>query len=151
APPASPSDGDDDGGDPPDAQMAYWMPGDARVRLVSPRDARATISVEAFSAPWPDDMGNPQTEGGLFGAWAMRWVGAGTFPAALQRAAAHPSAAPVRPRVAAHRAFLRIHLHYLVGIGQDDPIFPADRRVSDELAAVAEVACALLDDPTAAE
>lgn len=118
-----------------DGAASYWLGGEGGVFVASGPGPRAGVVVEVFDRTWPDSMGDPETDPELFGAWSLRHFGLGTFPYALARAAAQPTAPE-----AEHVAFVKLNLSYVWGAEADAPVYPHDRDVRAELRAIAGLA-----------
>jgi hypothetical protein len=119
----------------------YWLGGEGTVLVATGPGPSASVAVEVFHRPWPDSMGDPEDDAELFGAWSLRQFGLATFPYALARAAAQPTAPS-----AEHVAFVRLSLSYVLGGDDDAPVYPQERDVPGELLALGALAtrvCAL--------
>jgi Suppressor of fused protein (SUFU) len=122
---------------------AYWLQGEGALLFASGLAENGGLSVEVFHRPWPDSMGDPEDDPELFGAWSLRHFGLSTFPYALARAAAQPSAPSSE-----HVAFVKLSLSYVFGADDDRLVCPPERDIHGELAALARLAariCALPD------
>lgn len=117
-------------------------------------DGSGKVVVDIVEHPWPDSMGNPETDSEeqqkIFAAWGMGNFGPGTFPGSLQRASEQSwvweegrtiGVTPV--------AFIRIRSSYVLGQDDDTPILPDDYEPFDELALVTEIAAAITEMPQA--
>jgi hypothetical protein len=92
------------------------------------------VSLDGVDHPWPDAMGDPQSDPLTFGAWTMGHFGPFTFPGGLQRAAQQSWFWPeARAAVEQHGAFVRLLASYVFGGGRDTPLFPEDYNPIDEL------------------
>ena len=60
--------------------------------------------------PWPDHMGNPDTEPQLFMQWSMGLFGAGAWPGALERALRVCRDPDTAAAARAHEAYLKIQI-----------------------------------------
>ncbi len=126
-----------------EAEGAYWLGGEGGVLVGSGPGLDAGVMVEVFHRPWPDSMGDPEHDAELFGAWSLRHFGLATFPYALARAAAQPTAPSVE-----HVAFVKLNLSYVFDADEDALVFPPERDVQRELSALAALAeriCAMPD------
>ncbi|HEX2873264.1 MAG TPA: suppressor of fused domain protein [Polyangiaceae bacterium] len=118
-----------------DDQQCYWLGGEGSLLLALGSSLPGGVVIEVFHRPWPDAMGDPEQDAELFGAWTLRHFGVATFPYALARAAAQPSAPS-----AEHVAFVKLNLSYVFGAADDAPISPPERDVAQELALLAGLA-----------
>jgi hypothetical protein len=130
-----------------EAEAGYWLGGEGTV-LVASGPPGASVAIEVFHRPWPDAMGDPEDDAELFGAWSLRQFGLTTFPYALARAAAQPTAP-----CAEHVAFVRLSLSYVSGgrddDADDDGAYPPERDVPLELSALAALATRVCELPGA--
>jgi hypothetical protein len=127
-----------------DPESGYWFGGEGSLLVETDSGPNGAIAVELFHQPWPDPMGNPETDADLFGAWAMRQFGLTTFPYALARANAEGTAAR-----SDHVGFVRLNLSYVFGAEDDALVCPDERNVGAELRAMARLARGLCDLPGA--
>jgi hypothetical protein len=127
-----------------DADSSYWFAGEGSLLVQTSSGTNGAIAVDLFHRPWPDAMGNPETDAELFGAWATRQFGLTTFPYGLARANAEGTAAR-----SDHLGFVRLNLSYVFGAEDDSLVCPEDRDVQAELQAMARLARALCDLPGA--
>ena len=109
------------------------------------------VAVDTVSRAWPDEMGDPERDAIVFGAWTMGHFGPMAFPGALERAAsqswlwAEGESAPAR-----HHAFVRVRTSYVFGRVDDDaPVLPEDYAPIPELVFATRIARALLSIPSA--
>jgi hypothetical protein len=113
-------------------------------------DINGYAAVDAVDRPWPDHMGDPNTESTLFAAWTTGHLGPFTFPEGLKRARQHswgwPEGATIVNR---HCAFVRIQVSYVFGARDDTPIFPKGYDPLAELEFVTRIALAILRLPGA--
>ena len=108
------------------------------------------VQVDLVDQPWPDHMGDPASEGMLFGAWSMGHFGPFAFPGGLQRAIEQSWSCQEASDVApGHRAFLRLRMSYIFGASDDTPVMPADCDPLSELHFLTELTLALLEHPSA--
>src|SRR5687768_12474701 len=127
-----------------DGNSGYWFGGEGMLLVETGTGQSGAIAVELFHQPWPDSMGNPETDSELFGAWAMRQFGLTNFPYGLARANAESTASR-----SDHVAFVRLNLSYVFGAEEDALVCPEDRDVHGELSAVAQLAKRLGEVPGA--
>jgi hypothetical protein len=118
-----------------DGNSGYWFGGEGMLLIETDTAQNGAIAVELFHQPWPDSMGNPETDTELFGAWAMRQFGLTNFPYGLARANAEGTASR-----SDHVAFVRLNLSYVFGAEDDALVCPEERDVPAELGAIAQLA-----------
>jgi hypothetical protein len=108
-------------------------------------DVNGYVAIDVVDREWPDDMGDPKDDTGVFGAWSMGHFGPHTFPRALLRAGQQSwhwrGAAADAGR---HRAFVRARSSYVFGARGNAPVLPADYAPLPELLFVTEIAEAIL-------
>lgn len=109
----------------------------------------AAASIDVVHRPWPDSMGNPQTDSEVFAAWSMGDFGPLTWPGSLERAIGHawawPEGRDIAPR---HAAFIRVKVSHVFGAGSDAPILPADYDSVEELYRTTDLLLALAEHPS---
>jgi hypothetical protein len=127
----------------------YWLAGEGTVVVPTDSGANGALAIQPLHRAWPDGMGSPEEDPGLFGAWVMRYFGIGTFPLGLARAAAVQSSAGDGAPSSEHDAFVRLNLSYVMGADDDALVSPNDRDVGRELVALARSALPLLALPGA--
>jgi hypothetical protein len=132
-------------------EVTNWVFGGPALTVAFRPEINGYVAVDTVERPWPDHMGDPQTDPMLFGAWAMGHFGPFTFPHGLKRAAQHSWGWPEGKTIPArHTAFVRIQASYVFGnVGGNAPIFPQGYDPLAELAFVTEVARAVLRAPGA--
>jgi hypothetical protein len=132
-----------------DPSDVRWFAARDAVRVIDPaRNGRLVVDV--IASAWPDDMGDPQRDAMLFGAWTMGAFGRFTQPDALARARGQAwGHAELAARSTSHHAFVRIRTTYVIGGGDDAPIAPEGRSLLGELDAIWETALAVLALPGA--
>jgi hypothetical protein len=127
-----------------------WMGGAEQLHVDFRTEANGAVLVDVLPSPWPDGMGNPESEPELFGAWGMGFMGPFTFPGGLTRAVQQSwgwdQAAEV---VSRHQAFIRIRTTYVVGARDSDPVLPPQYEPLPELTLMTQLAQALLRLPEA--
>jgi hypothetical protein len=127
----------------------WAMRGPALVLAFRP-DVNGCVAVDTVNRPWPDHMGDPQTEPMLFSAWSMGNFGPFAFPGGLKRAAQQswnwPDGKTIPER---HTAFVRILASYVFGGDPKAPIFPPEYDPLAELDFVTDVSLAILRLPGA--
>jgi len=95
--------------------------------------------------PWPDGMGDPQTDPLLFGAWMMGAFGPLAYPGGLERAARQAIAFPnAASHVARHGGFVRLRTSYCIGAAPDAPVWPPGADSLKEIAVLLDVARAVV-------
>lgn len=120
------------------AEGSAWM-GEFPTHVL-PMPSGGHTLIQVVPRPWPDHMGSPGKEAGLFGAWATGFFGPFAFPQALDRATQHSYGWKTAAQaVASHRAFVRVLSTYAVGARPDDPVVPAGYDALAELSFVTEV------------
>ena len=108
------------------------------------------VSVDITDHPWPNSMGNPNTEPEVFAAWSMGHFGPGTWPGSLERACQHSWGWPDGRSVPLqHQAFIRIRSSYVFGAHDNAPVMPNDYDPLHELDFVTRIAAALVRLPQA--
>jgi hypothetical protein len=126
-----------------------WMGAQGLVIGMRP-EVNGHAIVDVVDQPWPDGMGDPNTDPALFGAWSMGFFGPFVFPEGLARARAMSFAWPEgRALSATHRAFVRIKTSYVLGAGDDVKVIPADYDAISELDFVTELVRSVLELPEA--
>jgi len=132
-------------------EITNWVFGGPALTLAFRPEINGYVAVDTVDRPWPDHMGDPKTDGTLFGAWVMGHFGPFTFPDGLKRAAQHswgwPEGKTIPQR---HAAFVRIQASYVFGnVSGDTPIFPNGYDSLAELEFITRVALAILRLPGA--
>ena len=108
------------------------------------------VNVDVRNRKWPDHMGDAQTEGVLFAAWATGHYGPFAFPGGLQRARQQLWAWPEGKEISdRHEAFIQVSTSYIFGGKKDAPVLPADYAPLPEIKFVTQIALALLKHPDA--
>jgi hypothetical protein len=107
------------------------------------------VLVDALPRAWPDAPGDPETDGATFLARGAGAFGPGAWPGGLRRAAQGSPEADAVALVERHRGVVRVRFTYALDLPDDAPLAPAKRDAVDELAAVLEVAQAVLGIPGA--
>jgi len=124
----------------------HWAFGGPSVVLEYRPDVNGYLSVDICNHPWPDPMGDTQTEKMIFGAWALGHFGPGAYPGSLQRAAQQAWQWPEGSTAAErHRSFVRVRSSYVFGARGDMPVLPPDYEALPELMFVTRVARAALE------
>lgn len=109
-----------------------WQFGGAALVIAYRPEMNGLAIVDLVNRPWPDTMGDPESDTTTFGAWSMGHFGPWTFPNGLRRASQHAwSWAAGRNVENAHAGFIRIRLRY--ASGADTPVLPAHYDPVDEL------------------
>jgi hypothetical protein len=113
-------------------------------------EVNGVVVVDVVPKPWPDNMGNPQTEAGLFGAWSMGNFGPFTYPGNLERAMQQCWSWPdAKVRAGHHQAFIRIRTSYVLGAEPQTECLPPDYDARDEAVFLMRVVGALSRHPKA--
>lgn len=108
-------------------------------------EVNGLVLVDVVDRMWPDQMGDPENEPTLFGAWSLGHFGPFTFPGGLARAGEQSWAWKDGKDVpATHRAFLRLRCSYVLGAGDDAKEAPEDYDAKAELLFLTKMAHALL-------
>lgn len=119
-----------------------WQFGGAALVIAYRPEVNGVAIVDLVNRPWPDTMGNPESDTTTFGAWSMGHFGPWAFPNGLQRASQHAwSWAEGRSIENAHAGFIRIRLRYATA-GDDAPLLPANYDPVDELSFLSRVVLA---------
>lgn len=111
------------------------------------------VLVDIVDHRWPDQMGDPNTEPELFGAWHLGQFGPGTWPGSLKRSCEHAWTWPDGRSVPMqHQAFIRIRSSY--SFGAESPAIPSINMPENydavhELKFVTRIAAALVQLPQA--
>lgn len=131
------------------------MPGD-QGWMGSPRDLLIAfrpdghVAIDVRATPWPDDMGDPESDAALFGAWGTGAFGPLVFPGNLERAVQQSIVFEDPASVAnKHSAFVRVRTTYAIGKGPDAKLMPDDWDPMEELLAMIGASRALLEMPGA--
>jgi hypothetical protein len=125
-----------------------WMSSERDLLIAFRPDGH--IAIDARAGAWPDDMGDPQSNADLFGAWSMGAFGPLVFPGNLERAVQQALSFEDPERVAAkHGGFVRLRTTYVMGKGPDAKVMPEDWDPMEELLALLGAARALLEMPGA--
>jgi hypothetical protein len=105
-------------------------------------------AVDVVNQPWPDSMGDPNSDSTTFGAWAMGYFGPLAFPGSLARARQHAwSWQAGRTVPEDHRGFIRIRISYVFGGKEGAPIFPEEYDPVAEMQFLSRAVMALLKAP----
>ena len=123
-----------------------WLGGPG-VMLEMESGLGGVVSVDIVEEPWPDDMGDPEQQPELFGAWTLGALGPFTFPGSLERAVQQAREWDAGAAARDHRAFVRIRPSYVLGKGPEEPVLPEGYDPIVELYQLTAVARALLDLP----
>jgi hypothetical protein len=129
------------------AQENWSFGGPTLVIPFLPR-ANGYAAVDVVNQPWPDTMGDPNSDAMTFAAWSMGHFGPFAFPGSLARARQHAwSWQPARTIPEAHRGFIRIRTSYVFGGNEDAPVFPEDYDPLAEMMFLSRAVLALLKAP----
>lgn len=127
-----------------------WAVTGPAVVLAYRPEVNGLVAVDTVEHRWPDEMGHPEDDPKLFAAWATGQFGPLTFPGSLGRAAAHCWGWPDGKQAPGrHMAFVRLRTSYVLGQGDDAPLFPADYAPTGELRFLLGAAAAVLRLPGA--
>ncbi len=132
-------------------ESTNWVFRGPSLTLAFRSEVNGYVGVDTVDQPWPDHMGDPQSDAMLFGAWALGHFGPFTYPYSLKRASQHSWGWPEGKTVATrHTAFVRILTSYVFGeVAGDTPIFPPEYEPISELEFVTTVALAVMTLPGA--
>ena len=107
--------------------------------------ADGKVAVDMVDRPWPDGMGDPESDADVFHAWSTGHFGPITFPGSLRRAIAccqHDN--EVKHLAAAHRAFIRIRATYVAFGATAGVVVPANYDAAAELLHLAKLCDAVM-------
>ncbi len=91
-------------------------------------------AVDVVPRPWPDEMGDPQSDPMTFGAWSMGYFGPFAYPGGLRRAAQQTWSWPDGKSIPNRQTgFIRILVSYVFGAEPNAPIIPEDYEPIGEL------------------
>jgi hypothetical protein len=129
-----------------DAANQEWCFTETSLIVALRPEQRGFAIIDAVSRPWPDDMGNPQTDPMVFAAWSMGHFGPYTFPSGLARAVEQAWCwTAARDVVTAHGGFVRIRLSYAFGAADSDLVLPEGYDPVAELRFLSRAVLPLLD------
>ncbi|MEW4562752.1 DUF4261 domain-containing protein [Bremerella sp. JC770] len=122
-----------------------WAMGGPSALVMFDDETGGTVTVDTVDHPWPDDMGDPQTEFMVFGAWSMGHFGPFTYPGGLERAMQQAWSWREAPEfVERHQAFLRLRTSYVIGKEEDARCMPEEYDPIAELEFSMKIVQALL-------
>ncbi|MFZ5481241.1 MAG: DUF4261 domain-containing protein [Myxococcota bacterium] len=126
-----------------------WIAGDHDgFAIAAPRGGLATVHVLARA--WPDSMGDPKTDGVLYGAWMTGFFGPFAYPMGLARAVRHAYGwEGAAEAVTKHCAFVRVLVTYVAGAKPDAPVLPEGYDARAELDFATAIAAAIAAIPGA--
>lgn len=125
-----------------------WAFGGATLVIAFLPDVNGYVAIDLVNQPWPDSMGDPQSDSMIFAAWSMGHFGPFAFPGSLARAQQHAWAWPPAETISeGHRGFIRLRTSYVFGAIKDAPVMPADYDPVAEMMFLSEAAIALLKAP----
>lgn len=125
-----------------------WVFGGPSLTLAFRPEVNGYVAVDIIDRPWPDSMGDPNTDSEVFGAWTLGQFGPFTYPRGLERASQHSWAWEGGRSIAhQHSGFIRVRTSYLFGADGDLRVMPPDYDAASELRFVTDVAISLLDIP----
>ena len=126
-----------------------WMSGPSLIVAYRP-EVNGYISVDVVDRRWPDHMGDPKTEGMLFGCWSMGHFGPFSYPRGLQRAVQQSWRwKEAGATVQKHAAFVRLRTSYIFGAKKDAKVLPQDYDAEHELQFLTSLTGSLLECPAA--
>lgn len=128
-----------------------WFGGFPELVVAYRPELNGYVTIERIDRPWPDSMGDPDSDFDTFGAWSMGSFGPGAYPGNLRRAVQQAVAWREGAAQAAeqHRALLRIRSSYVFGAGENAPILPEGADLLDELTFVTQLSAKLCALPEA--
>ncbi len=111
-----------------------WQFGGPSLVVAFRPDVNGYVSVDVVDRPWPDHMGDPNTDPTTMGAWSMACFGPFAFPGGLRRAAQQTWSWPSAKGVAeSHAAFVRLRTSYVFGGDPQAHIFPPEYDPTSEV------------------
>ncbi len=114
-----------------------WAMGGPSALLMFDEESGGTVTVDTVDHLWPDDMGDPQSDLMVFGAWSMGHFGPYAYPGGLERAAQQSwSWREGADVIEQHQAFIRLRTSYVIGKfdkEDDAKCFPEDYDPVKEL------------------
>jgi hypothetical protein len=129
------------------AQENWAFSGPALVVAFRP-EVNGYAAVDVVNQPWPDTMGDPQSDPTAFAAWSMGHFGPFAFPGSLARARQHAWAwQPGESISEGHRGFIRLRISYVFGATEDAPVLPAEYDPVGEMMFLGRAVMALLKAP----
>jgi hypothetical protein len=133
---------------------AGWLGGFPGVLVDFRPEVNGKVAVDLIDRPWPDHMGDPQSDPDLFNAWSMGSFGPFVFPGNLSRAAEQSVvwADGAMHAVGHHTGFLRLRVSYVFGLDPEDEdatVLPDDHDPIAELDFLIRLSMALLQLPGA--
>jgi len=124
-----------------------WLGGDPILVVPFPAGVDATVTVDLVDRPWPDHMGDVESDPDLFAAWSLGNFGLAQ-PFALKSACEHSRQWPEGKTVPlSHTAFLRLRAAYMPGRPKNPLAMPAGYEPLSELKFVTRIAAALAGLP----
>jgi hypothetical protein len=127
---------------------AAWATGGPSVVVPYRPDVNGFVSIDVVDQRWPDRMGDPKADAGVFAAWGMGHFGPGAWPGGLERACQHSWGWPEGRSVPLqHQAFIRIRCSYLFGADANALLIPDDYQSLQELEFATRIAAALIGLP----
>ncbi|MBX9567755.1 MAG: DUF4261 domain-containing protein [Candidatus Obscuribacterales bacterium] len=127
-----------------DEPALEWMYSGPNISLSYLPEDRGFIIIDVVNRPWPDEMGDPDHEAGLFTAWTLGQFGNLVYPGALRRAKEQSwtweDAAGTADQ---HKSFVRIRSSY-VRLTEEESFVPADYEPLAELEFMTDLALELL-------
>ncbi|MBZ0120295.1 MAG: DUF4261 domain-containing protein [Sandaracinaceae bacterium] len=133
-----------------DAKSTQWMSSATDLLVGFRPEAHGELAIDVVDAPWPDEMGDPESDADLFGAWTMGSFGPLVFPGNLERAAQQAVAFEgAEALTQKHGGFVRLRTTYVIGAGEDAKVVPDNWDPMEELMAILGASRALLELPGA--
>ena len=110
------------------------------------KEQNGLVLVDVQDHPWPDDMGDPESNPELFGAWTFGAYGPGAFPQNLDRALQQSwTWEDAQDVVSKHSSFVRIRSSYAFGQSDDAPVMPQEYESIPELGFLTSVVVHVLN------
>jgi hypothetical protein len=125
-----------------------WVFGGLTVVVAFLPAVNGYAALDIVNQPWPDSMGDLQSDSMTFAAWSMGHFGPFTFPGSLARARQHAWAwQPGQTISSGHRGFIRLRISYVFGAKEDAPVIPANYDPVAEMMFLSRAVIALLKAP----
>ena len=106
-----------------------WAVSGPAITIEYQKEINGYISVDVVNTPWPDEMGDPQKESMIFGAWAMGHFGPFAYPGNMLRASYNCWSYRREEICTKHKAFYSNSLKYI--FGSVSKMLPVFQRIYD--------------------
>lgn len=134
----------------PTPALNEWAFSGPAVVVTFNEEQNGQIAIDTVDHPWPDEMGDPETDPVIFGAWGTGQFGPFTYPGSLARAMQQSWAwEDGQTLPGEHVAFIRVRSSYVFGADADSPVLPEEYDAYEDLAFVTEIASTLTELPEA--